>query len=82
MDLEYFTWIWYMIYITRCNVNYHVLTHWGQVTQICVGKQSIIGSGKGLSPGRRQAVIWTNDGIFLIKIGPLGTNFSEISSKF
>ena len=33
----------------------------------------------GLSPGRRQAIIWTNDGILLI--GPLGTNFSEIISK-
>ena len=30
----------------------------------------------GLSPGRRQAIIWTNAGIFLI--GPLGANFSEI----
>ena len=28
-----------------------------------------------LLPGRRQAIIWTNDGILLI--GPLGTNFSE-----
>ena len=55
------------------------LTHWGRVTHICVNKQSIIGSDNGLSPGRRQAIIWTNDGIFLI--GPLGTNFSEISIK-
>ena len=30
----------------------------------------------GLSPGRRQAIIWTNAGILLI--GPLGTNFSEV----
>ena len=36
----------------------------------------IIGSYNGLSPGRRQAVIWTNAGIFLI--GLLTTNFSEI----
>ena len=35
----------------------------------------MIGSGNGLSPGRRQAIILTNDGILLI--GPLGTN-SEI----
>ena len=53
------------------------LTHWGRVTHICVGKQTIIGSDNGLSPGRRQAIIWTNAGILLI--GPLGTNFSEIS---
>ena len=30
----------------------------------------------GLSPGRRQAIIWTSAGILLI--GPLRTNFSEI----
>ena len=35
-----------------------------------------IGSVNGLSPGRRQAITWTNAGILLI--GPLGTNFSEI----
>ena len=56
-----------------------LLTHWGRVTHICVGKQTIIGSDNGLSPGRRQAIIWTNAGILLI--GPLGTNFSEISIK-
>ena len=53
------------------------LTHWGRVTHICVGKLTQIGSDNGLSPGRRQAIIWTNTGILLI--GPLGTNFSEIS---
>ena len=52
------------------------LTHWGRVTHICVGKLIIIGSDNGLSPGRRQAFIWTNARILLI--GPLGTNFSEI----
>ena len=54
-----------------------VLTHWGRVTHICVGKLTIICSDNGLSPERRQAIIWTNAGILLI--GPLGTNFSEIS---
>ena len=52
------------------------LTHWGRVTHICVGYLAIMGSDNGLSPGRRQAIIWTNAGILLI--GPLGTNFSEI----
>ena len=52
------------------------LTHWGRVTHICVSKLTIIGSDNGLSPDRRQAIIWTNTGISLI--GPLGTNFSEI----
>ena len=51
-------------------------THWGRVTHICVGNLTIIGSDNGLSPGRRQAIIWTNAGILLI--GHLGTNFSEI----
>ena len=52
------------------------LTRWGRVTHICVVKLTIIGSDNGLSPGRCQAIIWTNAGILLI--GPLGTNFSEI----
>ena len=52
------------------------LTHWGRVTHICVSKLTIIASDNGLSPGRRQAIIWTSAGILLI--GSLGTNFSEI----
>ena len=52
------------------------LTHGGRVTHICVGNLTIIGPDNGLSPGRRQAIIWTNAGILLI--GPWGTNFSEI----
>ena len=48
------------------------LTHWGRATHIL----TTIGSDNGLSPGRRQAIIRTNAGIFLI--GPLGTNFNEI----
>ena len=51
--------------------------HWGRVTHICVSKIIIIGSDNGLSPGRRQAIIWTNAGILLI--GPLGTNFCGTS---
>ena len=53
-----------------------LLTHWGRVTHICVGKLTIIDSDNGLSPGRHQAIIWTNAGILLI--GPLGTNFNGI----
>ena len=59
--------------------NHLPLTHWGPVTHICVSKQTIIGSDNGLSPGQRQAIIWTNAGILLI--GTLGTNFSEILIK-
>ena len=47
------------------------------MTHICVNKLTIIGSHNGLSPGRRQAIIWTNAVILLT--GPLGTNFSEMS---
>ena len=69
-----------MIWIWKCDVIFKIskiwLTHWGRVTHICVGKLTIIGSDNGLSPGRRQAIIWTNAGILLI--GPFGTNFSEI----
>ena len=38
------------------------------MTQICVSRLTIT--------GRRQAIIWTNAGILLIR--PLGTNFNEI----
>ena len=41
-----------------------------------MSKLTIIGSDNGLLPGRRQAIIWTNAGILLIRT--LGTNFSEI----
>ena len=44
------------------------------MTHICVSKLTIIGSDNGLSPSRRQAIIWTNARILLIR--PLGTNFN------
>ena len=56
------------------------LTHWGRVTHICIGKLIIIGSDNGLSPDRRQAIIWTNAG--LLSIGPLRTHFSDNLFKF
>ena len=55
------------------------LTHCGRETHICVGKLTIIASNNGLSPSRRQAIIWTNAGILLIRT--LGTNFSEILTE-
>ena len=48
------------------------LTHWSRVTHICVGNLAIIVSDNGLSPGRRQTIIWTKAGILLI--GSLGTS--------
>ena len=61
--------IWWRHHVYAC-------THWGRVTHICGGKLNIIGSDNDLSPERRQAIIWTNDGMLFI--GPLGTNFNEI----
>ena len=46
------------------------------MTHICVYNITIISSDNGLSPGRHQAIIWTNAGILLIR--PLGTNVNEI----
>ena len=46
------------------------------MTHICVSNIIRIGSDNGLSPVRRQAIIWTNAWILLI--WPLGTTFSEI----
>ena len=55
------------------------LTHWGRLTHICVCKLVIIASHNGLSPGRRQAIIWTNAAELLIRA--LGTNFTEFLSE-
>ena len=57
-----------------------VLTHWGPVTFICVSNLTILSSDNGLSPGRRQAIIWSNAGKVLL--GPLGINFSDILIEF
>ena len=55
------------------------LTHCGRVTHISISNLTIIGSDNGLVPDWRQAIIWTNAGILLIRT--LGTNFSEILGK-
>ena len=39
---------------------------WGRVTHLCVSKLTSIASDNGLSPERRQAIIWNNAGILLI----------------
>ena len=56
---------------------FRLLTHWGRVTHICVSKLTIIGSDNGLSRGRRQAIIWTNARILLIR-----SNFNEMLIEF
>ena len=65
------------IKITVSKIKDKMLTHWGRGMHICVSNLTIIGSDNGLSPGRRQAITWTHDGIFLL-IRSLATNFSEI----
>ena len=72
------SWVYILIYLKHIiwRSASHKLTHWGRVTHICVDNLTIIVSDNGLSPGRRQAIIWTNVGILLIET--LGTNFSEI----
>ena len=60
----------------RCN-QYGGFTHWGRVTHICVSKlKQKHWFNNGLSPGRRQSIIWDNAGILFI--WPPGTNFSEL----
>ena len=56
----------------RANVCTRDALHWGRVTHIFVSNLTIIASDNGWSPGRRQAIFWTNAGILLI--GPLDTN--------
>ena len=64
--------------------NIYSLRHWGRVAHICVGILSIIGLDNGLSPGRRQPIIWTNTGKLLM--GSLGKklqwNFNQNSYIF
>ena len=52
-----------------------VLIHWGRLTHICVSNQTNIGSDNGLSPGRRQTIVWNNAGLLL---NTFETNFGEI----
>ena len=52
--------------------NKWIPSRWDRVAHICVSKLTIIDSDDGLSPGRRQAIIWTNAGILWVG------SFSEI----
>ena len=58
------------------NRQFWVSLRWCPVTDNYVGKLTVIGSDNGLLPGRRQAIIWTRAGIFLV--GPLRTNCNNI----
>ena len=57
----------------------HLVLCIGRMTHICVSKLTSIGSHNGMSPDRRQVVIWTNAGIFSIRT--LETNSGEIVSE-
>ena len=58
------------------------LTHWGRVTHKCVSKLTIIGSDNGLSPGQRQAIIWTSGGMLFIRtLGKSLTKFIHFHSR-
>ena len=70
-----------LILISRhmASLDYNKLTHLPLVLHICVSRLTIIGWDNGLSPIRRQAIIYSNAGLLLI--GHLGTNISEILIK-
>ena len=59
------------------NYDHDGISHWSRLTHIRFFKLNATVSDNGLSPGRCQSFSWTIPWILLI--GPLGTNFSEIS---
>ena len=61
--------LWIVGIFEKKKARYQKLTHWGWVTHMCINKLTIIGSDNGLSPHRRQAIIWAND---VLLIRPLG----------
>ena len=78
--LKYISWrISDMNFVAASLTVVFILINWGRVMHISIGKLTIIGSDNGLALGRSQAIIWTSAWILLI--GSLGTNFSEILIK-
>ena len=67
--------LWLIIHIMQISWRINSL----RPSDAYMSKLTTIGLDNGLLPGRRQAIIWTNDGILLFRT--LGTNFSEILSK-
>ena len=55
------------------------LTHWAERLIYASVRLPIIGSDNGLSPDRRQAIIWSNADV--LQIGPLGAKFNKIWKK-
>ena len=76
---RFYLWSWKSEVKWKMNLwQMFLLTHWGWVTHICISELTITGSNNVLSPGRHQAIIWTNAGIWLI---PTSISFSEILSE-
>ena len=62
MDIIIMMPFWYIAEVLVGDDTFFIqLIHWGRVTHICVSKLTIIGPDNGLSPGRRQAIVWTNE---------------------
>ena len=70
--------VWWSIimwYLAVLKTVHRILpTHWGQWRIYASVNYAIIASDNGLLPVRRQAIIWTNDGLLF---GRLRTNFSD-----
>ena len=49
------------------------------MTHICISKRTNIDSDDGLTPGRRQAIIWTNTGILLIRPMAMASQITSVS---
>ena len=79
---EICTWFVFCCVLLWFDSRWFYLTHWGWVTYIyiymytCVTNLGHHWVKNGLSPVRRQAIIWTN--AVSLSIGPLGTHFSQI----
>ena len=77
LSLSQFLWMfWSAAQMSSEHVDFMLFSVWSHDNLI---NSFIIGSDNSLSPGRRQAIIWTNAGILWIRT--LGTNFSEILSE-
>ena len=69
-------WILYPLYLYLMIIKCILYVGSGHLCGAINSKLTIIGSDNGLSPDRRQAIIWTNTGILSIR--PLGTKLSEM----
>ena len=72
----------YVLYVIDDLGNVMSLTNWGRVMHICASKLTTIDLDNGLSPGRRQAIFWTNAEILLVvPLGPFQWNLNRSFSS-